>query len=378
MHRAWNLCVSRQLAHGGFDRLTDNPLEKRGMPMPSRDLAGAEETAPRKMSVWHAGALRAEKIWDKYRYRSRRKPDDITFVDHRGFSTPGGCIIRGRVLNHYGLSSASQSTSRIKAAINMARNFITRELADVEVVAGGNRGLSDEEGYFALEGPALPPGRQEIEVELPAAGVRRNAIVHVTDPRAAIGVISDIDDTVLKTGAYFALLNFWTTITTAASRRKTFADTVSLIRTLCGTVNPVFYVSSSPWNLHAYLQTIFAANGVPDGPMFLRDLGLSEDKFIKSSHGSHKGEAIDTILAANPSLKFILIGDTGQHDATVYLDAIRRHPGRIVKVILRQAGRPDSHDAGAQAKLAETGVGLFVGADLSDPAAARFEDRPLP
>ncbi len=49
---------------------------------------------------------------------------------------------------------------------------------------------------------------------------------------------------------------------------------------------------------------------------------------------------IDRILAANPGLRFVLIGDTGQADAPVYAHAAARHPGRIVRVILRVAGKP--------------------------------------
>jgi len=71
------------------------------------------------------------------------------------------------------------------------------------------------------------------------------------------------------------------------------------------------------------------------GPKFLRILGLSESRFITGKRGHHKGGAIDEILNANPNLNFILIGDTGQHDAYVYHNAMMRHPGRIQQIILR-------------------------------------------
>ena len=128
-----------------------------------------------------------------------------------------------------------------------------------------------------------------------------------------------------------------------------------------GDRNPVFYVSSSPWNLHDFLDTIFARAGLPMGPMFLRDLGISETQFISGTHGDHKGAAIDAILNANPGLSFVLIGDTGQHDAEVYRDAARRRPGRIRAVALRQPGkRPDRASRAAMAEIEADGIPLFA------------------
>jgi len=98
--------------------------------------------------------------------------------------------------------------------------------------------------------------------------------------------------------------------------------------------------------------------------MFLRDYGISRTQFITGTHGDHKGQAIDTVLAANPDLSFILIGDTGQHDAHVYADTAKRHPGRIRRVILRQAGR-HRDDASINAMRAD-GVDVKVASSYDD------------
>lgn len=246
----------------------------------------------------------------------------------------------------------------------MARNFFTDEMAGVRVASGDVETVSDEEGYFDLTIPALPPGWHTAPLELPDHGVRVAAPVVVPAPEAQLGIISDIDDTILRTGAYWLPRNLWTTATTFISDRVVFEDTIDFIRQCQADINPVFFVSSSPWNLHTYLNTVFEANGVPKGPMFLRDLGISESQFIKSSHGSHKGSAIDSILAANPELDFMLIGDTGQHDAIVYHDAVGRHPGRIKRVVLRHAGRVDDADNEALEALRRSQVDVFTGKTL--------------
>ncbi|KKL26541.1 hypothetical protein LCGC14_2394280, partial [marine sediment metagenome] len=88
-------------------------------------------------------------------------------------------------------------------------------------------------------------------------------------------------------------------------------------------------------------------------------------------HGEHKGDAIDRILAATPDLPFVLIGDTGQHDAEVYLEACHRHGGRISAVILREPGRgPDSSSREAMATIRRLGTPVFHGETFEEAAVA--------
>ena len=94
--------------------------------------------------------------------------------------------------------------------------------------------------------------------------------------------------------------------------------------------------------------------------MFLRDLGVAEGHLV-GGHLGHKGRAIDTILAANPRLPFVLLGDTGQHDAEVYFRAAERHPGRIARVILRAPGPgADERDKDFAARLDRIGVPVEI------------------
>ena len=305
------------------------------------------------------------------RWVDRRLPGsgnrDAPLVDpYTGYETPDGVILRGRVL-----SSLRRGTPRAdhSAWVNfrqMAALFLTDEVAKVRVACGAVETLSDEEGYFTLTVP-VPSGDPPaaMEVVLPATGETALVPVFLRQPGAEFGVISDIDDTMMRTGAYSLARNLWTSLTGNALTRHVFPDAVALMTALAeGGRNPVFYVSSSPWNLHDFLATIFQRAGLPMGPMFLRDLGISETQFVTGTHGDHKGGAIDRILAANPDLRFVLIGDTGQHDAHVYRDAIRRHEGRIVRVILRQPGPgPDAESRAAMEEIRALGITLDTAPD---------------
>src|SRR5690606_438380 len=79
-----------------------------------------------------------------------------------------------------------------------------------------------------------------------------------------------------------------------------------------GRMNPLFYVSSSPWNLYDVLSEFLHLHEIPAGPMELRDWGLAGDEILPVGHRAHKRVAIDHILARYPELPFILVGDSGQ------------------------------------------------------------------
>jgi phosphatidate phosphatase APP1 len=328
----------------------------------------SHRNAPPSRTPVHNIALKLERLWD--RYRPRNGSPEPSIDSYMGYATPEGCVLRGRILARTRYMTQIEAPSRLNAVRNMTRNFLTSEMAGVRVASMGEETVTDDEGYFQFTIPPMPPGLQMAQLTLPDHDSEAEATIQVPMPDANIGIISDIDDTVMHTGAYWLPRNLWTTATTFVSDREIFQDTAEFIRQCQAGRNPVFYVSSSPWNLHAYLNQVFDIHDVPKGPFFLRDLGISETQFIKSSHGSHKGNAIDTILAANPGLDFILIGDSGQHDAIVYHDAIRRNPGRIRQVVLRTAGKIDDIDIAAANALRQQGVDFFSGPTL-EPLLSR-------
>jgi phosphatidate phosphatase APP1 len=99
--------------------------------------------------------------------------------------------------------------------------------------------------------------------------------------------------------------------------------------------NPIFYVSSSPWNLYDLLVDFLEINKIPKGPLFLKDYGFTHNKLFTESHGVHKPKQIRNILNAYPHLNFILIGDSGQHDPEIYAEVIKEFPGRILASYIR-------------------------------------------
>ncbi len=282
--------------------------------------------------------LKAERKAERLVAKVRKpRPGKVVIEPYFGYATPDGRLLRGRVLRAIKSSDPRQGQKWTGNLRQMTRLFLTRELPGVTVTACGVATKSDREGYFNLTIPAAP-GTGWQDVSIAADRARTTAQVLVPRADARFGVISDIDDTLIHTGAWSLFLNLKTTLTGNIETRIVFPDAVALIARLSEAgLNPVFYVSSTPWNMHGFLTAVFERAGLVRGPFFLRDLGLGEKQVVAGSHGRHKGKAIDCILDANPGLRFVLLGDTGQHDAWIYAAAAARHPGRIARVILRHA-----------------------------------------
>ena len=326
----------------------------------------------RLKTLLHRAAIRGESALD--RIRPRAAPEAPVLDTYRGYGVPGGLVLRARVLASLRRTTPDPGQSRWQNLKEMAALFLTHEVAGVRVVAceSGAFGISDDEGYVTIRvDGTFEPGWHQVALEIEGVPDSRAAArAMVPSVQARLGIVSDVDDTMMQTGAYSLARNLWTTFTGSARTRRIFPDAIVLMDHLTDHGrNPVYYVSSSPWNLHAFLEQVFDRAGLVAGPMFLRDLGISEDKFVTAGHGDHKGRSIDAILEANPGLDFVLIGDTGQHDAKIYLEAAHRHAGRIRAVILREPGPgPDDASRAAISSLGRLGVVVAHGSDFSDVA----------
>jgi phosphatidate phosphatase APP1 len=102
--------------------------------------------------------------------------------------------------------------------------------------------------------------------------------------------------------------------------------------------------------LYDFLSDFLDHQGLPRGPLLLRDIGLHQAPPV-----DHKSAAVQELLEMYPELKFVLIGDSGERDPEIYLEAAARHPGRIVAVYIRDLGGKSRIDdrAGRARSLSE-------------------------
>ncbi|TLN26303.1 DUF2183 domain-containing protein [bacterium] len=158
-----------------------------------------------------------------------------------------------------------------------------------------------------------------------------------------------------------------------ADQRPHFPGAPALYRGLHQGGNPLFFVSSSPWNLHDLLEETFDHYGLPERVTFLRDWGISDQEILPTDNIEHKLALLRQITAFFPDLPFLLIGDSGQQDPEIYTRFIRENPGRVLAVYIRDVSPDPRRDAAVQA-LGTSGVPLLLASDslgMARDAAAR-------
>ncbi|WP_019946640.1 App1 family protein [Hymenobacter aerophilus] len=290
----------------------------------------------------------------------------LQLVPYRSYGTPERLYVKGRLLTDKGIGEPDPADSRWHNLLNMYRRFDSNEIAGAQLSVRPADGsehpiLTDEEGYFTLNlAPQTLPTPVDflwypVAVQLLKApapfptppDLRTRAMVLIPPADAEYGIISDLDDTVIQTSATDLLRMARTVLLRNARSRLPFAGVAEFYRQLQlgrngRRNNPFFYVSSSPWNLYDLLDDFLALNDIPPGPLLLRDAGLQRRQTAAaSSHHAHKLQEIDNLLLTYALLPFILIGDSGQEDANIYREVVRRHPGRILAIYIRDVNRAD-------------------------------------
>ena len=300
---------------------------------------------------------RAERAFDDVRHRVKRGRlrDPLMVLPYLTYGTHRRLFLRGRVLEDKGVRPARASDTVWSNIKNAWKRFDSDEVPHAEVrvgIEGQEISLTtDREGFFEtwieLEAPLAAGGYlRDVDFELVAPHAKYQERTHfagrvvVPPTDAAYGVISDIDDTVLVTEATSTLSMLRKILFGNARTRLPFKGVGGFYQALHHgadrrNANPVFYVSSSPWNLYDLLEDFLRLNEIPAGPLMLRDWGISPSEFLPTAHGKHKHQAIEAILTTYPDMPFLLIGDSGQEDPEIYHEVVANHPGQILGIYIR-------------------------------------------
>jgi phosphatidate phosphatase APP1 len=246
---------------------------------------------------------------------------------------------------------------------------------DVDVTTNGD-GYIDHE----VDLPDVAPGWLEVGLSGPD-GSTAIARVLVVDPEARIGLVSDVDDTILDTGLTRGLEFLRATLLTDVSERTPLPGAAALYRALVdpstGPRRPVFYVSTSPWNLHEMLLQFVSMRGFPLGPLLLTDWGPSHAGLFRIGAQAHKVGLVRRLLDEHPKLKLVLIGDSGQEDPEIYATIARERPDRVAAIYIRRTtgvdlGRNAQVDALA-AEITAFGVPMLAADDSAQIAVHAAE-----
>lgn len=316
-------------------------------------------------SVIHQIAHDVETRFDDLTHRLDKRlgyPDTVTIQPYYGYGNGTVVSVTGRVLKQNRVKPHRERDTVWRNLLNTYRRFTTSELpkARVQAALDGNTAqvTADKEGYFTVTLPMTRPltvDEMHLEVQLTVVGLPGmdsiapqptiTATVIIPGTGARFGVISDIDDTVIKSDVLNLIKLARNTFLRNAGTRLPFEGVAGFYRALhhgsAGAINPMYYVSSSPWNLYDLLTDFFELREIPTGPLFLQDIGIGSDQFLVQTHGEHKLAAIQKILEVQFNLPFVLIGDSSQHDPEIYRTVVLENPGRIKAIYIRDVTRTD-------------------------------------
>lgn len=281
--------------------------------------------------------------------------DGIVIEPYRGYGSRSEIFLIGRVFRQSQVDATAPDDGLRAVWRDVGRRIVRRAIADVGVTArfGGitERMITDRDGYFRLHLRAQAPPAGEglwhgvelhVETDPPVTG---RAEVFIPPPQSRFVVISDIDDTVMRTGVANKLVMLWRLFVEDAESRVAFPGVAALYRALHDGVsgdqrNPLLYVSRAPWGLYGVLSEFFDRHAIPVGPvLFLREWGLSWTRPLPRKAEDHKRALIDHMLNLYADMPFVLIGDSGQHDPEVYARIVQDHPGRVRAVYIRNVTR---------------------------------------
>lgn len=291
----------------------------------------------------------------RYRLKKLDDYDSLMITPYMGFGNTEKILIRGRVIEDKEIRASKKTDSRWRNLKNMYRHFETDEVPHARVKAffhGDEKETqADKEGYFNVElNPQKKPDSNlwhNVELELlePAIDedgreVKANGEVLIPPDSAKFGIISDIDDTILKTNVGNKFKMILTTILSNAHTRVPFEGVAAFYKALQNGVsgnesNPIFYVSSSPYNLYNLLVKFLKLQEIPRGPIFLKDFG-THTPFTSGDHKTHKLENIQNVLDTYADMQFVLIGDNSEQDPEIYKQIVKDYPERVRTIYIRK------------------------------------------
>src|SRR5690606_1842572 len=115
---------------------------------------------------------------------------------------------------------------------------------------------------------------------------------------------------------------------------------------------PVIYLSTGAWNVAPTLERFLTRHLYPPGPLLLTDWGPTHDRWFRSGR-DHKVSSLQRLAHDFPTLRWVLLGDDGQHDEEIYAQFAATHPGRVAAIGIRQLTGGEAVLAGGRKKTGE-------------------------
>ena len=319
---------------------------------------------------WFARLEHRFHVWREVRARKRGRT--ATVVPFPGYGGPGWVRVVGRVLI---VPPQRRGKDGELASIRGWRSFvgIPVSFAKVSVHVGDtvHQVVADRGGVVdAVIHADLEPGWQTFLVSTEQQEpVEATAFIVGAD--TTFGVVSDVDDTVMVTALPRPFIAFWNSFVLDEHARIPVPGMGVLLDQLLRQHPgaPMIYLSTGAWNIAPTLRRFLGRHLFPAGSMLLTDWGPTHDRWFRSGQ-QHKLTNLRRLATEFPHVRWLLIGDDGQHDESIYSTFLAEHPDSVAGVAIRRllpaeavlaGGRTDAEphaDEDVAWVSAEDGAGL--------------------
>jgi len=223
---------------------------------------------------------------------------------------------------------------------------------------------------------SLTPGWHVAHLHTENSAVQEAPLLIVA-PDTTRGVVSDVDDTVMVTTLPRPLLAAWNTFVLDEHARVPTPGMAVFLQRLSPESSgiPLIYLSTGAWNVAPTLTRFLSRNLYPAGALLLTDWGPTHDRLFRSGR-EHKRDNLRRLAVEFPNVRWILIGDDGQHDEAIYSEFMHDFPGSVAAVAIRQLSPSEAVLAGSRSKDAIEGTAQTPwvygpdGSSLSDQLAS--------
>lgn len=285
---------------------------------------------------WFARLEYRYHAWRERRARKRGKKASIAAFP--GYGGPGWVRVLGRVLivppratNKDGeLASVRGWRSFVGIPVSYSQVRVHIAGQDFDVVADRG-GVIDTSIKVHLE-----PGFQDITMSV-EGGEPVTTRVFVVGDDVKVGIVCDVDDTVMVTTLPRPLVAAWNSFVVDEHARLPVPGMAVMLERLVRTHpgSPVIYLSTGAWNIAPTLSRFLARHLFPSGAMLLTDWGPTHDRWFRSGT-AHKRANLDRLAQEFPHVRWLLVGDDGQHDDQTYTEFAGRHPQNVLGVAIRR------------------------------------------
>lgn len=270
---------------------------------------------------------------------------------YRGYCHDNFLFISGRIVVDSQLKQAKKSDGIWRNFVNSKKRFLAKGIAEqkghllIDKMTFDVK--TDEHGYFIVQSEKFKRNKKQKDRYISARFVFEDGrkedfpeMLLNLNACGSLGVITDIDDTIIRSDVHQKKRTIARTLFKNVFKKKGIAGAADYLNKMKEEFNsPIFYCSRSPFEMYDVLNHFFELNNYPRPPMLLRNTSIANHYYQRDILIEQKFLSMKLLLENSGKIKFIMLGDSNEKDALIYLNLAKLFPDKIVEIFIRVTRR---------------------------------------